>query len=40
VRGDTPVFDPAIETLGAWRHDFERPAGTSWHARWLAGAQT
>jgi hypothetical protein len=39
VRADTPVFDPTIETLGAWRQQFERPAGASWHARWLAGAQ-
>lgn len=38
VRGDTPVFDPAVETVGAWRHEFERPAGASWHARWLAGS--
>lgn len=39
VRGDTPVFDPTVETLGAWRQAFERPASASWHARWLAGAQ-
>lgn len=35
VRGDTPVFDPAVNTVRAWRHEFERPAGTSWHAKWL-----
>lgn len=39
IREDTPVFDPAIETLGAWRHEFERAAGASWHARWLGGAR-
>jgi len=39
VRADTPVFDPAIETVGAWRRDFERPASASWHARWLAGTE-
>jgi hypothetical protein len=38
IRADTPVFDPAIETLGAWRRDFERSAGASWHARWLGTA--
>lgn len=38
VRADTPVFDPTVETLGAWRHEFERPAGSSWHARWLGSA--
>lgn len=38
IRADTPVFDPAIETLGAWRHEFERMAGASWHARWLGSA--
>lgn len=40
VRADTPVFDPSIETLRAWRHEFERPASASWHARWLAGASS
>ena len=34
VDATTPVFDPSLSTLGAL-HDgaFERPAGTSWHAR-------
>ncbi len=35
IRADSPVFDPTVETLGAWRHEFERSAGASWHARWL-----
>jgi hypothetical protein len=38
VRADTPVFDPSVDTLGRWRREFERPAGSSWHARWLAPA--
>lgn len=34
VTAETSVFDPSVTTLGAVRHgDFERPAGTSWHAR-------
>lgn len=35
VRGDTPVFDPSVNTVGAWRHEFERPAAASWHAKWF-----
>ncbi len=35
IRADTPVFDPTVESLGAWRHEFERSAAASWHARWL-----
>ena len=35
-RGDigprTPVFDPTVQTLGDWRHGFERPMAESWHA--------
>ncbi len=31
----TPVFDLTVDTLGAWRRDFERPAASSWHARYL-----
>ena len=37
VRAETPVFDPAVDTLGRWRREFERPAGSSWHARFLSG---
>ena len=29
----TPVFDPTVTTLGAWRSSFERPARESWHAQ-------
>lgn len=33
----TPVFDPTVATLGDVRAGrFERPAGSSWHARLLA----
>ncbi len=31
VRQDTPVFDTMIDTVGAWRERFERPAAESWH---------
>lgn len=34
VTTETPVFDPSITTLGAFRQGrFERPARASWHAR-------
>ncbi|HET6566478.1 MAG TPA: hypothetical protein VFG50_00845 [Rhodothermales bacterium] len=34
VNADTPVFDPGVATVGDLRQGlFERPAGTSWHAR-------
>lgn len=33
----TPVFDTTVNTVGAWRQQFERPAGQSWHARLLPG---
>lgn len=33
VAGDTVVFDTAVTTAGDWRHRFERPASTSWHAQ-------
>lgn len=34
VTAETSVFDPSITTLGALRGgQFERPAGSSWHAR-------
>ncbi len=35
VRTDTPVFDVTVSTLADWRQSFERPAATSWHARYL-----
>jgi len=36
VTADTPVFDPSLTTLGALRTgEFERPAGSSWHAQLL-----
>jgi hypothetical protein len=35
VGPDTLVFDPTITTVGAWRHEFEKPARASWHARLL-----
>lgn len=37
VGRDTPVFDTLIATVGEWRTTFERPAGESWHRRWLVG---
>jgi hypothetical protein len=38
VRSDSMVFDPTIVTVGAWRREFEKPAGASWHARLLPQA--
>lgn len=38
VRADTPVFDVTVTTLGDWHTLFERPAASSWHARYLASA--
>jgi len=35
VTAETPVFDPTITSVGAWRREFEKPAGASWHARLL-----
>ncbi|MBL0173427.1 MAG: hypothetical protein IPP90_22605 [Gemmatimonadaceae bacterium] len=35
VHDETRVFDTLIDTAGAWREHFERPAATSWHARLL-----
>jgi hypothetical protein len=40
VRADTRVFDPSVDTLERWRQEFERPAGNSWHARWLTASST
>jgi hypothetical protein len=31
VDASTPVFDLSVQTAGAWRAEFERPASTSWH---------
>ena len=31
----TPVFDATVDTVGAWREQFERPAAVSWHAKLL-----
>ena len=33
VSPGTPVFDPTVMTLGAWRTGFERRARESWHAQ-------
>jgi hypothetical protein len=33
VSRETPVFDPTVTTLGAWRSGFERRAHESWHAQ-------
>ncbi len=35
VASHTPVFDVSITSLADWRHNFERAAGASWHARLL-----
>lgn len=35
---DTVVFDPAVDTLGAWRTRFETRASDSWHAALLGAA--
>lgn len=40
VRPTTPVFDITVTTLGAWRQFFERPAESSWHARFLGDASS
>ncbi len=37
---DTPVFDTTVSTVGAWRVQFERPAGDSWHSRLIVRNQT
>jgi hypothetical protein len=33
VTPETLVFDPTVQTLGAWRAGFERRAGDSWHGQ-------
>jgi hypothetical protein len=33
VTPDTLVFDPTVQTLGAWRSGFERRARDSWHGQ-------
>ncbi len=35
VSRTTPVFDTMVDGVRAWRGQFERPAGESWHARLL-----
>ncbi|GAC1477784.1 MAG: hypothetical protein NVS1B4_20930 [Gemmatimonadaceae bacterium] len=35
VDGQTPVFDPTVTTLGAWRTRFEVPSASTWHAQLL-----
>ncbi len=30
ISAETPVFETLVETVGAWRTAFERPAGASW----------
>ena len=35
IHADTHVFDLTVVTVGAWRREFEKPAGASWHARLL-----
>lgn len=35
ISADTPVFDTTIETAGAWRSAFEKPARESWQVRLL-----
>ncbi|MCE2901326.1 MAG: hypothetical protein ACK6DP_05780 [Gemmatimonas sp.] len=35
IATDTPVFDTTVETVGAWRTAFEKPARESWQARLL-----
>ena len=34
----TPVFDPTVTSLGAWRSGFERRASESWHAQLMPAA--
>jgi len=36
VSGSTSVFDTTVSTVGAWRSQFERSAGDSWHRRLLS----
>ena len=36
VTADTTVFDLTVQTLGAWRAGFERPARASWHGQLMA----
>jgi hypothetical protein len=38
VQLDTPVFDTTVNTVGAWRNQFELPATDTWHAKLLARA--
>lgn len=36
VGPETTVFDTSVTTAAAWRTEFERPAGESWHATLLS----
>jgi hypothetical protein len=36
IQPTTQVFDLTVNTLVAWRRDFERSARESWHAKYLA----
>ena len=40
VSPGTPVFDPTVTTLGAWRAGFERRASESWHAQLMPARAT
>ena len=40
VSPGTPVFDPTVTTLGAWRTGFERRASESWHAQLMPARAT
>lgn len=38
VDGSTTVFDTTVDSVGAWRDQFERAAAASWHAKLIAPA--
>ena len=38
VTPETSVFDPTVQTLGAWRAAFERRARESWHGQLMPAA--
>ena len=39
VTSETIVFDPTVQTLGAWRAGFERRARDSWHGQLMPAAR-
>ena len=39
VTPETIVFDPTVQTLGAWRAGFERRARDSWHGQLMPAAR-